>query len=163
VNRLNSFKIRGGYYQIGTSDGIRTTTYQIPSSGSLQYHAGVEVETGIETGIYDFYQCTGSTPALVTSVATDTLRGKQCWISSEGLLRFGSDGTNSTGGYIVPAGRRIRIANIFLANCTVAARSNNALPNAALTTRYKFNTSGGGVVDIDKCVCPWYLVLSHYD
>lgn len=161
VNRLNTYKVRGGYFDLGTTDGVRATTYQIPSSGMLQYHAGVEVETGTGTGIYEFYPCAGTLTATAAVSATDSFRGKQCWISSAGLLRFGHDGTNSTGGYIPPTGRKVRIANIFFANCTTAARTANVLPNATLATRYEFATTGGGVIDMDKCSTSWYLNLNQ--
>lgn len=161
VNRLNLFKVRGAYYQIGTTDGVRATTYQIPSNGTLQYHAGVEVESGVGTGSYEFYPCAGTLPALAASIATDDLRGKVCWITSTGLLRFGHDGTNSTGGYIVPTGRRIRIANVFFANCTVATRTVNVLPNATLATRYEFATTGGGAIDIQKASIGWFVNINQ--
>lgn len=158
VNRLNTFKVRGDYYDfLGvTTDGTRATTYQIPSHGTLVYAPGVEVETGVGTGVYEFYPCAGSLTALSANVATDAVRGKVCWIGTDGLLRFGHDGTNSTGGYIPPAGLKIRIQNIFFRNCTQAAPTVNVLPNATLATRYEFATTGGGVIDIDKASINWY-------
>ncbi len=161
VNRLNLFKVRGDYFEIGTTDGNRATTYQIPSSGMLQYHAGVEVETATSSGVYEFYPCAGSLTALAASIATDAVRGKVCWISTAGVLRFGHDGTNSTGGYIVPSGRKIRIPNIFFANCTTAARTANVLPNATLATRFEFATTGGGAIDIDKASIGWYMNINQ--
>jgi len=161
VNRLNLFKVQGAYYEIGTTDGVRATTYQIPSNGTLQYHAGVEVETSAGSGVYEFYTCAGSLAALAANIATDAVRGKVCWISTAGLLRFGHDGTNSTGGYIVPTGCKIRIANIFFANCTTAARTVNVLPNATLATRYEFATTGGGALEIDKASIGWYMNINQ--
>lgn len=157
VNRLNTFKVRGEWFDLGTTDGNRATTYQIPSNGVNQYHAGVWVETASGSGTYEFYPCAGSRSALAADIATDGVRGKYCWISTAGLLRFGHDGTDSTGGYIPPANRKIRIPNIFFANCTTAARTANALPNATLGTRYEFATTGGGVLDIDKGSFSWYF------
>lgn len=158
VNRLNTFKVRGEYYDfLGiTTDGTRATTYQIPSNGGIIYLPGVEVETGVATGIYDFYPCAGSLTALLANIATDEVRGKWCWISTAGLLRFGHDGTNLTGGFIPTAGRKIRIPNIFFMCCTAASQTVNVLPNITLATRYDFNTAGGGVIDIDKCSMNWY-------
>ena len=161
VNRLNLFKVRGAYFDLGTTSGTSATTYQIPSSGMLQYHAGVEVETGTGTGLYEFYPCMGTLTALAATVATDAVRGKVCWISTAGLLRFQHDGTNSTGGYLPPSGRKVRIANIFMQNCTTAARTANVLPNATLATRYEFLTTGGGVLDIDKCSSAWYFNINQ--
>lgn len=162
VNRLNTFRVRGDWYLIGTTDGTRATTYQIPSNGSSTfYHPGVWVETGSSTNVYEFYPMAGVQTALVANVGTDTVRGKVCWISTAGLLRFGHDGTNSTGGYIPPSGRRIRVPNIFFMCCTQAALTANVLPNATLGTRYEFATTGGGQIDIDKGCFNWYLNCSQ--
>lgn len=157
-NRLNLFKVRGDYYDFlgATTDGARATTYQIPSNGSVVYCPGVEVETGTGTGVYDFYHCAGSRTALLANVATDEVRGKWCWISTAGLVRFGHDGTNSTGGFIPPSGRKIRVSNIFFMIATQAAPETNVLPNATLATRPEFATTGGGVIDIDKASMNWY-------
>jgi len=163
VNRLNLFKVRGDWFDfLGvTTDGTRATTYQIPSNGTLQYHAGVWVETGTSTDVYEFYPCAGSLTALLANVGTDAVRGKVCWISSAGLVRFGHDGTNSTGGYIPPSGRRIRMPNIFFATCISAGLTVNVLPNATLATRYEFATTGGGVIDIDKASISWYMNINQ--
>lgn len=160
-NRLGTFKVRGEWFDLGTTDGTRATTYQIPSNGAIVYLPGVWVETAASSGIYEFYPCAGSTTALAANIATDEVRGRWCWISTAGLLRFGHDGTNSTGGFIPGAGRKIRIPNIFFMCCTAAAPTVNVLPNATLATRYEFATTGGGVLDIDKACFNWYLNLNQ--
>jgi len=159
VNRLNTFKVRGDYFDFlgATTDGVRATGYQLPSHGTLVYCPGVEVETGVGTDVYEFYPCAGTLTALVTNIATDAVRGKVCWISTAGLVRFGSDGTNSTGGYIPPASLRVRVPNIFFVNCTQAAPTVNVLPNVTLANRYEFATTGGGVIDIDRASVSWYM------
>lgn len=157
INRLNNCIITGSYYQIGTTDGNRATTYQIPSNGTLQYHPAVEVETSVGSGLYEIYPCAGSLTALAANIATDATRGKVCWIDTTGLLRFGDDGTNSTGGYIPPTGLKIRIPNVFLANCLTTARTANVVPNATVTTRFEFATTGGGFISINGASCSWYL------
>lgn len=157
VNRLNTFLVRGDWYLIGTTDGVRATTYQIPSNGSSAvYLPGVWVETAVASDVYEFYPCAGSQTALLASIATDAIRGKVCWISTAGLLRFGHDGTNSTGGYIPDTGLRVRIPNIFFVCCTAATPTANVLPNATPGTRMEFATTGGGVIDIDKACVNWY-------
>lgn len=158
VNRLNTFKVRGDWYNFlnVTSSGVNTTTYQIPSNGSTVYSPGVWVETATESNEYEFYPCAGTQGSTISNIGTDAIRGKACWISTTGLLRFAHDGTLSAGGYLVPNGRRLRIPNIFFVNCTSAARQTNALPNATLATRYDFTTTGGGKIDIDKASMCWY-------
>ena len=156
VNRLNTFKVRGDWYQLPTSSGVNSTTYQIPSNGQLVYQAGVWVETPISES-YEFFPCAGTLTALTSSIATDEIRGKVCWISTAGLLRFQHDGTNSGGGYLPPQGRKIRIPNIFFStNNTGSGKTSNNLPNTTLATRYDFITTGGGVIDIDKAMMNWY-------
>jgi len=166
VNRLNTFKVRGAWYDFvgATTTGTRSTTYQIPSNGSaVVYTPGVWVETSVGSGTYEYYPCAGSRTALLANIGTEAARGKFCWISTAGLLRFGHDGTNSTGGYIPPSGLRIRIPNILFSCSTTGAPTVNILPDAAPATRYDFTTTGGGVIDIDKCNMNWYLsVLQAY-
>jgi hypothetical protein len=161
VNRLNTFKVRGEWYPLGTTSGVRSTTYQIPSNGSIVYLPGVWVETDVGTNEYEFYPCAGSQTALLANVATDAIRGKFCWISTTGLLRFGHDGTNSTGGYLPVSGLNIQIPNVFFMCNAPPTFTNNVLPNAALATRYEFATSGGGVLDIDKACINWWMNINQ--
>lgn len=165
VNRLNNFKVTGGWFDFlgTTTTGTRTTTYQIPTHGStVNYFPGVWVETGTSTGLYEFYPCAGSRTALIANIATDIYRGKFCWVeTTTGLVRFGHDGTNSTGGYCPPSGRKIRIPNIFFLNCTAAAPTVNVLPNATLATRYKFSTTLAGVIDISNCCMNWNATFTQ--
>lgn len=159
VNRLNQFIVRGDYFTFRgvTTSGTRTTQYQAPTNGSLFYCPGIEVETGVGTGVYEFYPNIGSKTFLIANVATDAIRGKYCWVTTGGLISFGYDGTNSTGGYCPPAGLKIRVPNIFFLNCNATTTANVIPAATVITTRYAFNTSGGGVVDIDKACLGWYM------
>lgn len=158
-NRLGTYKVRGDYYyfQGATTDGSRTTTYQIPSNGSAVYVPGVEVETAAGSDEYEFYPCAGTSAATAAVVATDEIRGRWCWISTAGLVRFGHDGTNSTGGFCPESGRKIRVPNIFFVCCASADKTVNTVPHATLATRMEFATTGGGVVDMETCCVNWYL------
>lgn len=136
---------------------VTTNTFTIPlvadpgawSSGGLAY-------------AFEFYPCLGTLATTITNMATDVIRGKFCKIvTTTGLVYFGYDGTNQTGGYCPPSGRRIRIPNIFFLNCTQAAPTVNVLPNATLATRYKFATTLAGVIDIDKCCLNWQATFQQ--
>lgn len=162
LSRLNNTGatplVQGAYYQIGTTGGTpaRGDTYQIPTNGDTnQYHAGVQVETSSGSGVYEWWPVTPSS-ALVASVGTETtdsMRGKFCWISTSGVLRFGHDGTNSTGGGLPGANCKIRIPNVFLAGATSAAKTVNAL--STVNSRFGFVTAAAGNLVLDKCSATW--------
>lgn len=154
ANRLGSVNITGEWFEVGTTSGSGATTYQLPTNGVIQYYPSLWVETSVGSGVYESYPNSGSLVAA-SSTPTDAVRGKFCWTTTGGVLRFGSDGTNTVG-YLPPAGLKIRLPNILLNNCTTAARTANVLPNATLATRYDFTCTGGGVINIDKANCNWY-------
>jgi hypothetical protein len=235
LNRLGKFQVLGAYYEIGTTDGNRATTYQIPNNGKQLYVPAIQVQgaawsiTGATwsagvatfttsathdmlvgqpvtiTGVtpsgyncvdqfitdltdntfkvamsdpgaytsggtaqtYEQYPCAGTLACTAANwVANeDTRRGKVFWNTNAttsltlplGVVRFGHDGTNSSGAFCPPAGRKIRIANAIFTNCTTAARNQNVLPNATLATRYDFTMTGAGQINIDKATMCWYL------
>lgn len=154
ANRLGTVSMLGAWYEVGSASGSSATTYQLPTNGSIQYYPAVWVETASGSGVYEAYPCAGSLVAAA-STPTDAVRGKVCWASTAGVLRFGSDGTNTVG-FVPAVGCKIRLPNILLTNCTTAARTANVLPNATLATRYDFTTTGGGVIVMDKVNCCWY-------
>lgn len=160
VPRLGQWNVTGEWYLLGSSTGANTGTYQIPTSGLTTYHPGVFVETSNDSGTYEFYPNAGTVTALAANFSTDW-RSKVCWVSTAGVLRFGHDGTNSTGGYVPPSGCKIRIGNVFLHNATTAGRTANALPNATLATRYETLTTSAGVLNLDKMSCSWFINCSQ--
>ena len=160
IPRLGSLNVTGEWFYLGSTTGVNTGTYQVPNSGLTTYIPGVFVETAPSSGEYEFYPNAGSTTALATNFSTDW-RSKVCFVTTAGVVRFGSDGTNSTGGYVPVSGCNIRIGNVILQNCVATTRNVNALPNATLATRYELATSASGIVNIDKTSCGWYLNLNQ--
>lgn len=156
ANRLGAFNVTGSWYEIGTTNGTSNQTMQIPNNGLLRYAAGVYIETSVGSGSYEFYPNNG----LNTTTGTDSTRGKVVWIDNTGLVRIGNSGA-ATNGYTPITGLKVVIGNIFFENCTTAARTANVIPNATIATRYDFTTTGGGVVNIDKCNMAWYLSCSQ--
>lgn len=155
VNRSGSWTARGEWFEHSSlvTTGLSGSTYQLPASLDNTYYAGVWVETAVSSSIYDLYPCMGTTSGSGV-VATDELRGRVCWISSRGVVRLGYDGTY-TNGYTPPAGRRIRVPNIVTINCTAAAPTVNAVPNATPGTRYETLTSTAGSISLDKINIAW--------
>lgn len=160
IPRLGQWNVTGEWFNIGTSTGANTGTYQIPTSGLTTYHGGVFVETSPASGLYQFYANAGTITSTAANFSRDW-RANVCWISAAGVLRFGSDGTNTAGGLIPAAGCKIRIGNVFLQNAAVATRTANALPNATLATRYETLTTSSGVISIDKASVGWYLNMNQ--
>ena len=152
ANRLGNFNITGAWYEVGTTNGTSNQTMQIPNNGLLRYVAGVFIEQTVGGGDYEFYPNAG----IVTTTGTEAARGKCVWIDNAGLVRIGNSGA-ATNGFTPVTGLKVVVGNIFLENCTVAARTANVIPNATIATRYDFTTTGGGVINIDKATCAWYL------
>jgi len=156
VPRLGAWNVTGEWYYLSNTTGANTGTYQLPTSGLTTYCPGVFVETAPSSDTYEFYPNAGTITAIVANFSSDW-RSKVCWISTAGIVRFGSDGTNSLSGYIPETGCKVRLGNVFLQNATVAARTANVLPNATLATRYETLTTSSGVINIDKASIGWYL------
>lgn len=152
ANRLGDFNITGAWYEIGTTNGASNQTMQIPNNGLLRYCAGVFIEKTVGGGDYEFYPNAGTT----TTTGTEAERGKVVWIDANGLVRIGNSGA-ATNGYTPVTGLKVVVGNIFFENCATATRTANVIPNATIATRYDFTTTGGGVVNIDKCNMAWYL------
>lgn len=157
VPKLGEAKFLGDWYYVGTTSGNRATTYEIPGNGSRTFLAGVWVETTSSSDIYEFYPYAQNILATSSAMATDSLRGKICWISTASILRFGHDGTNSNGGYLPPSGSRIRIPNIFLYGAIAGGEATNSIPTGTIGNRYHFVVGGGGRITFDKVACSgWY-------
>jgi len=145
LNRLNNQSddvAVGADFYMGITDGVRATTYQIPSNGNRQYIGGVQVETAPGSGVYKWWPVT-TCPMTSYHIGTTGIRGQQCHIDPiNAVIRFGSDGTNSTGGVCPPAGCKVRIGNILMQNAAVASRTVNSFPGAS--GRYYIYPLGAG-------------------
>lgn len=163
IPRLGVLNITGAWFAVGTTTGSNADTYQLPTNGSTAcYFPGVFVSktsTPTQDSDYEFYPCVGSLTGA-NLIGTDAVRGKVCWINQSGVLRFGSDGTNSIG-YVPPSGRKIVLPNILLVNSATATGAANAVPNTTLSTRYDFTTTNGGSISVDKAVMAWYPSFSR--
>ena len=141
------------------TSGVANQQIQLPAATALTYYAGVWIETSVGSGTYEFWPSAGS--YATAGQSTNAALGKVCWISTQGLLRFGHDGTQANG-YNPVAGLRIRIPNIMTSNTTRAASPGvgpNIANTATMTARETFVSSGGntGIINIDKTNSNWYL------
>ena len=155
ANRLGAVNITGEWFKVGTTSGSSATTWQIPTNGQLRHCAGLFIEKTAGQKDYEFYPNAGT----ALTIGTDAVRGKVCWISNAGLVRIGHNGTAAMG-YLPPTGLEIVIGNIWFEN-VVTTLTANVIPNSTIATRYDFTTTGGGVINIDKCDMAWYLSVSQ--
>ena len=151
ANRLGTFNIYGEWYKLGVTSGTANQQLQVPNHGTLRHIAGVFIEKTAGAKDYEFYPNAGT----ATTIETDATRGKVVWITNTGLVYIGNNGS-ATMGYTPAAGLEIVVPNVFLCNCTTAARNAVVIPNATVATRYDFTTTGGGVINIDKANMEWY-------
>jgi hypothetical protein len=150
VPRLGTLRMTGEWFDAGTTTGVANQTVQLPASLANTYYPGVFIEETPGSGWYLYWPNAGSQ----TTVATDS-RADVVWISTQGLLRIGNNGTANAGN-LPPSGCKIVIPNIITINVTSAAQNTNAVPNATLATRYDFTTTGAGVIIMDKVNLAWY-------
>ena len=156
ANRLGAVNITGEWFSLGTTDATLTKTFQLPTNGLLRHSAGVFVEKTAGQKDYEFYPNAGT----AATVGTEAARGKVCWITNTGLVRIGNNTVPATMGYHPGTGKEVVVGNIWFEN-VVTTLTANVIPNSTIATRYDFTTTGGGVINIDKCDMAWYLSCSQ--
>lgn len=163
VPRIGEFEVTGTWFELGTTNGARGQVLACPTTATVAgVFPGVQIETAVGSGIYEWYRSVG-TLAAATTIPTDSTRGKIIWQTTAGI-RIGSDGTNNVG-FLPVTGLRVRIPNVILTCCTRTAAGSGirVLPNATLTTRQEYVTTSAGAISIDKAVHQWYgLWLQPY-
>lgn len=155
ANRLGSVNVTGEWFEVGTTNGTANQTMQIPNNGLTCWHPGVFIEKTVGGGDFEFYPNNG----VNTTTGTEATRGKVVWIDNTGLVRIGNSGA-ANNGFVPVTGLRVVIGNVFFNNA-VTTLTANVIPNATVATRYDFTTTGGGVINIDKCSMMWYLSCSQ--
>lgn len=145
ISRLNNPSddpFLGDWFLVGITDGTRATAYQIPDNGDAMYFGGVQVETAPGSGVFEWWPVTTS-PMLPYNIRTTGEASKQCWIDpANAQVRFGHDGTNSTGGACPASGCIVRVPNLFLQGCTAGSPTVNSF--SAINSRHYFYGNGAG-------------------
>lgn len=114
-----------------------STTFTYP----LASNPGTYTSGGTVAAV-EWYPITNTTNL---KIGTDAYRGKVAWLdNTTGLLRFGNDGTTSTGGYLPASGLVVRLPNIMTSNATSAARTVNSL-NASVSSRWRWYNGALGI------------------
>ncbi|MBK8467670.1 MAG: hypothetical protein IPL32_17790 [Chloracidobacterium sp.] len=163
VPRLGDFTVRGDWFDLGTTTGAANQVVQIPTNGSSTcYVPGIwiaNVASPTTDDDYDFYPSIYAAAMITTNFGTDA-RSKFVCMETTGAIRIGHNGTASVC-YVPPAGRKIRIPNVFGRQCATGTRATSAIPNATAATRPDFTTTSAGAIDIEHFVTDWYLLFAQ--
>lgn len=163
VPRLGDFKVRGDWYVVGTTSGAANQILQLPTNGSTTtYVPGVWVATtGTPSGPedYEFWPAVYAAGMSTANYGTD-VRSSVVLMGTDGTIRFGHNGT-TTVGYVPPAGRQVRVPNVFGRQCATGTRATNAFPHATLATRPDFTTTSAGSIDVEHFLADWYMLFSQ--
>ena len=160
VPRLGDFTVRGDWFEIGTTSGSANQLMQVPTNGSTTtYVPGVWVETGVASGVYEFWPAIYAAGMSTTNFGTDD-RSKVVCMETNGQVRFGHNGT-TTVGKVPSSGLRVRVPNVFGRQCATGTRATNAIPHATAATRPDFTTTSAGYIDIENFLTDWYLLFAQ--
>lgn len=116
-------ELRGEWFEVGVTSGVRNQVLQAPASLPNTYYPGVWIETAAGSGVFDFWP----SAATVTAVPTDA-RGQLVWCGSQGQIRIGNHGAGDAG--VLPsAGLRVVVGNVITLNTnTTVGIANNKSP-----------------------------------
>ncbi|MBP9817227.1 hypothetical protein KBC75_00535 [Candidatus Shapirobacteria bacterium] len=160
VPRLGNFTTRGDWFYLDDTTGSANQLLTVPTNGSTTtYSPGVWIETAVGSDNYEFYSAIYAVGMSTTNFGTDE-RSKVVCMETNGQMRIGNNGTTDVG-YVPPSGCKTRIPNIFLRQCTSAARATNAIPHATVATRPDFTTTSAGYIDIEYTYGDWYLLFAQ--
>lgn len=152
-----TFKTEGDWFYLGTTSGVRGTTYAVPTlGGSNGILAGLQIETGVGTNVYEWWGGVNNGYYSSSYVAGD-VRGKAVYYTS-GSFQIGASGSTA---FLPPAGCKIRMPNIILTQCTTAARGSNSI-HSTLTTRPTWSTGKYGDIELKNVSSNWGIVLSCF-
>lgn len=151
ANRLWTFNVTWAWYRLWTTSWTSNQTLQIPNNWTLKHIAWVYIEKTAWQKDYEFYPNAWTT----TTTGTEEARWKVVWIDNTWLVRIWNSGA-ATNGYTPVAWLEVVVPNVFLQCCLTTARNAEVIPNATVATRYDFTTTGGWVINMDKCNSAWY-------
>jgi len=163
VPRLGDFTVRGDWFDLGVTTGSANQLVQLPTNGSATcYVPGVWIantDTPTTDEHYDFYPSIYAAAMITTNFGTD-IRSQFVCMETTGAVRIGHNGTTAVC-YVPPAGRKIRVPNVFGRQCAAATRATTAIPHATAATRPDFTTTSAGYIDVEYFLNDWYFLLAQ--
>jgi hypothetical protein len=146
VPRVGRFESMGDWFDLGTTNGADDQTFQFYVADQCP---ALQIETGVGTGIYEWWVCAGTTRWAQANlrVATDE-RGKLFGCTIGGLITIATRVGNDCG-FKPVSGCRVRVPNIHYSSSTSVNWALN-LRNGTLATRWDFTTTSAGDIEFDK-------------
>jgi len=157
IPRLGSMQAIGDWYELGVALGIENETFQYFTSDQVP---AIQVETGVGTGIYEWWLNVGSTRWSQNNRIAQDNRGKYFGCSNAGLVTFALRGGINNGQQLTN-GVRLRVPNIHVSNRNSATSFTTSQRNATLGTRWDFTTTSSGDIDLEKVSGYWNLSLAQ--
>lgn len=144
----------GAWFDLGTTSGTAGQTFQTPANGggaNTVCH-GIQIETTPGSGVYEWYPALLSGDKWTSTFMSTDVRSKFCQNVSGGLVRIGSDGTNTIG-YLPPAGCKVRIPNIIIRTVNNLTPASNSTPGSI--TRWSCGPGAAAKLNFDKVSAEW--------
>lgn len=154
----------GDWFYLDNTNGSRGQTIQVPTNGggAGTFISTCQIETGVGTGVYEWY--TGvSTAVWLTSNFTTDARNKLFESVAGGIIRIGATSAAASLGYLPVSGCKVRIPNILLRQCATGSRASNATPSTDVTARTLFRYPAGGTINLYRSVMDWGLTSTTND
>lgn len=162
VPRLGFFRTRGGWFELDqVTSGSANDVIQVPTNGggAGTHVAGIWIETGAGTDVYELYPAVLSTWFTANNLGTDQ-RNKFVQTLGSGQVRIGWDGA-ANAGFVPPAGCKVRIPSNIGRQSTLALNdANNQTPSTTIASRPDFTTTSAGNIDFEFFINDWYHLFA---
>lgn len=152
IAKSTTTKLLGEWHLLGITDGTVNQKFQFPVTDAC---AGIYVETGPDTGQYEWWMSGGARwGTVIWYIPTDT-RGKYFGSNpATGVITIAKRSTTVECGFLPPAGCRVLIGNLILSNVASTNYAINTV-SATDTSKFSISTTANGVLEIDKVTCNW--------
>ena len=109
--------------------------------------------------MFEWYLNCGDRWGTATQYVPTDVRGKYFGMTNAtGVISIAKRAVNACG-FKPPSGCIVRVPNVIMSSSTSANWDANTI-NSTLSSRYNFNTTSAGIVDIDRIACNWYMTIS---
>jgi hypothetical protein len=155
IPRLGTLQATGDWYELGTTNGTDSQTFQFPVADSCP---AIWIETEAGSGIYEIWA--NAVERWTTgAVSTTDKRGMFFNINAAtGVITIAERGTNNAG-FKPPSGCKVRVPNVIWSNGDSTNYANNINPGSA-DSRYGFTSPAGGAVSITGVSSIWHCFFN---